>query len=71
MTRKIEIDAHDIMKINEKSASTARKQIRDLKKSLKRLKHQKVSIREYCEYFGFDLEDVLIALAKPAFKKVT
>ncbi len=67
---KIEIDTNDIMKINGKSASTARKQIQDVKKSLKRERHQKVTIKEYCMYFGFDIEEVLIVLFKSKFKKV-
>ena len=68
MTR-MEIDTSDIMKLNGKSASTARKQMQDVKKSLKKLKHQKVTIKEYSKYYGFDIDDVLIALAKPALKK--
>lgn len=67
MLKKIEIDSNDIMKINGKSASTARKQIQDVKKSLKREKHQKVTIKEYCKYFGFDIDDVLNVLFKSKF----
>ncbi|MFA5299506.1 MAG: hypothetical protein WC389_15055 [Lutibacter sp.] len=69
--KKIEIDTSDIMKLNGKSASTARKQIKDVKKSLKREKHQKLTIKEYCVYYGFNFEDVLSALSQPALKKVS
>jgi len=69
--KKIEIDTSDVMKLNGKSASTARKQIQEVKKSLNRLKHQKVSIKEYCNYFGFNYDDVASALSKSAFKKVS
>ncbi len=68
--RKIEIDSNDVMKINGKSASTARKQIQDVKKSLKRERHQKVTIKEYCTYFGFDMEEVLIVLFKSKIKNI-
>lgn len=69
--KKLEIHSSDIMKLNGKSASTARKQIQDVKKSLKKLKHQKVSIKEYCEYFGFDILEVSRLLFGAELKKVS
>jgi len=69
--KKIEIDTSDVMKLNGKSASTARKQIQEVKKSLKREKYQKITIKEYCEYYGFNIDDVLSALSQHALKKVS
>ena len=71
MFRKIVIYPSDIMLLTEKSESYARKEIQKLRIALKKEKHQKVSIKEYCQYYDFDYNDVLSALEKPAFKKVS
>ncbi|MGV8947044.1 MAG: hypothetical protein ACOH1N_11485 [Lutibacter sp.] len=68
---KIIIYPSDIMLLTGKSESYARKEIQKLRLALKKEKHQKVTIKEYCEYYGLDLNDVLIALAKPALKKAS
>ena len=61
---RIIIYSSDIMRLTDKSESFARKEIRDLKKFLNKDKHQKVSIKEYCLYYGLTLEDVLKVLFK-------
>lgn len=71
MIKKIVIYPSDIMLITEKSESYARKEIQKLRIALKKEKHQKVTIKEYCLYYDFDYNDVLSALEKPAFKKVS
>ena len=43
----------EIMKITGKSESNARKVIKSIKTLLKKEKHQKVTIEEYCYYHGF------------------
>ncbi len=71
MIKKIVIYPSGIMLLTEKSESYARKEIQKLRIALKKEKHQKVSIKEYCQYYDFDYNDVLSALEKPAFKKVS
>ena len=68
---KILIYPSDIVLLTDKSESYARKEIQNLKLALKKEKHQKVTIKEYCVYYGFDLNDVLIALAKTTLKKAS
>jgi predicted transcriptional regulator of viral defense system len=54
----------DIMILTEKSDCYARKEIQNLKKALRKENHQKVTIREYCEYYGLDLNEVVEVLSK-------
>ena len=61
----------DIMKITGKSQSFARKEIQNLKKVLQKEKHQKVTIEEYCCFFGLDIKIVLEILFKSKFKRVS
>ncbi|PKP29003.1 MAG: hypothetical protein CVU01_02180 [Bacteroidetes bacterium HGW-Bacteroidetes-18] len=70
MNRKIVIYPRDIMLLTGKSESYARKEIQRLRVALKKEKHHKVTIKEYCLYYDFDYNDVLNALEKSAFKKV-
>jgi hypothetical protein len=63
MTR-IVIYPSDIIILTNKSESYARKEIQNLKKALHKEKHQKVTIKEYCHYYGFNLEEVLRILSK-------
>jgi len=67
MTR-IVIYPSDIIILTNKSESYARKEIQSLKKALNKAKHQKVTIREYCDYYGFDLAEVLAVLANYEIK---
>jgi hypothetical protein len=46
------------MKITGKSESYARKEINSIKALLKKEKHQKVTIEEYCDYYGFKKNNV-------------
>lgn len=61
---RIVIYPSDIVKLTDKSESFARKEIQLLKKFLNREKHQKVTINEYCQYYGFNMEDVVKVLSK-------
>ncbi len=52
----------DIMKITGKSESYAREEINSIKALLKKERHQKVTIEEYCVYYGFkkiNVEEIL------------
>lgn len=71
MIKKLCIYPSDIILLTDKSESHARKEIQKLRIALKKEKHQKVSIKEYCQYYDFDYNDVLSALEKPVFKKVS
>ena len=70
MTR-IVIYPSDIIMLTEKSESYARKEIQSLKKALKKEKHQKVTIKEYCQYYGFDIVEVLGVLSKFEIKRAS
>jgi hypothetical protein len=54
----------DIIILTDKSESYARKEIQNLKRVLNKEPHQKVTIKEYCHYYGFNLEEVLGILSK-------
>ncbi len=54
----------DVIILTDKSESYARKEIQKLKKALNKEKHQKVTIKEYCQYYGFNLEEVMRVLSK-------
>ncbi|MBS3992577.1 MAG: hypothetical protein KGZ87_02555 [Bacteroidetes bacterium] len=60
--KRLVIYPSDIRLLTDKSDSYARSEIEKLKKVLNREKHQKVTIKEYCEYYGFKLEEVLAVL---------
>ena len=60
---------NDIITLTDKSESYARKEIQTLKKVLKKEKHQKVTIKEYCQYYGLNIEEVLAVLSKKSLKK--
>lgn len=59
----------DIRILTDKSESYARKEIQNLKKVLNKEKHQKVTIKEYCNYYGFNIEEVIAVLSKTDLKK--
>lgn len=61
----------DIMKITGKSESNARKVIKSIKTLLKKEKHQKVTIEEYCDYYGFNKNNVEDILFKSNFVKAS
>ena len=67
--RRIVIYTADIMDLTDKSESYARKEIQKLKKALNKEKHQKVTIKEYCHYYGLILEEVLVVLSKRNIRK--
>lgn len=70
MTR-IVIYPIDIRILTEKSESYARKEIQNLKKALNKEKHQKVTIKEYCHYYGFDIKEVVAVLSKFELKEAS
>jgi len=70
MTR-IVIYPSDIIILTNKSESYARKEIQKLKKALNKKPHQKVTIKEYCDYYGFNLEEVLSVLSKFDLQKAS
>jgi hypothetical protein len=59
----------DVMMLTDKSESYARKEIQKLKKALNKENHQKVTIKEYCHYYGLILEEVLGVLSKRNIRK--
>lgn len=59
----------DVIMLTDKSESYARKEIQKLKKALNKEKHQKVTIKEYCQYYGLILEEVLGVLSKRSIQK--
>ncbi|OAB26879.1 hypothetical protein SAMN05444395_103350 [Flavobacterium fryxellicola] len=61
---RIVIYPSDIVILTGKSESYARKEIQNLKKELEKKPCQKVTIKEYCEYYGFDLKEVTEVLSK-------
>lgn len=66
---RIVIYTADIIKLTDKSESYARKEIQNLKKILQKEKHQKVTIKEYCQYYGFCFDEVVAVLSKKGLKK--
>ncbi len=68
--KRIVIYPSDIRLLTDKSESYARKEIQNLKKVLNKEPHQKVTIREYCIYYGFNEKQVLEALSIPDLKNV-
>ena len=54
----------DVMMLTDKSESYARKEIQKLKKALNKEKHQKATIKEYCQYYDLNMEEVLGVLSK-------
>ena len=68
--KRIVIYTSDIRILTDKSESYARKEIQNLRKVLNKEKHQKVTIREYCSYYGYVEEEVLEALSVSTLKKV-
>lgn len=61
---RIVLYSSDIVILTDKSESYARKEIQNLKKVLKREPHQKVTIKEYCVYYGFKYEEVVAVLSR-------
>ena len=66
---RIVIYTSDIRLLTDKSESYARKEIQSLKRVLNKEKHQKVTIKEYCQYYGFNIDEVLAVLSKKDLKK--
>lgn len=66
---RIIIYTSDIRLLTDKSESYARKEIQNLKRVLNKEKHQKVTIKEYCQYYGFNIDEVLAVLSKKDLKK--
>lgn len=56
--KRISIDASDVAILINRDISTAQKLIRTIKDSLNKKRHQRVTIREFCEYEGFSYDEV-------------
>ncbi|KQB41440.1 hypothetical protein RCH33_1612 [Flavobacterium daejeonense] len=61
---RIVIYPKDIVRLTNKSESYARKELQRIKKALNKLDHQKITIKEYCEYYDFNLNEVTTLLDK-------
>lgn len=61
---RIVIYPNDIMALTNKSNSYARKEIRSIKKALNKQDYQMLTIKEYCEYYAFDFNEVMALLEK-------
>ncbi|NDP26654.1 MAG: hypothetical protein GZ087_04400 [Flavobacterium sp.] len=68
---RIVIYPSDIIILTGKSESYARKDIQKIKKEINKKSHQKLTIKEYCQYYGFDLEEVLKVLSKFEHKRAS
>ena len=69
--RRIVIYPSDIRMLTDKSESYARKEIQNLKRALNKEKHQKVTIKEYCGYYGLNEEQVMGVLSMSELKNVS
>lgn len=56
--KRIIIFTADVMKIYECSESTASRKLNQCRFALAKLKHQSISIKEFCEYFSLNYADV-------------
>jgi hypothetical protein len=61
---RIVIYPSDIMALTNKSNSYARKEIQRIKKALNKQNHHMLTIKEYCEYYAFDIQEVIAVLEK-------
>ena len=61
---RIVIYPKDIMLLTNKSESYARKEIHRIKKAINKQNYQQLTIKEYCEYYAFDLNEVITVLDK-------
>ncbi|OGS69039.1 MAG: hypothetical protein A3F91_00265 [Flavobacteria bacterium RIFCSPLOWO2_12_FULL_35_11] len=61
----------DVLLLTNKSESYARRVIQNLKRSLNKEKHQIVTIKEYCQYYGLDVDEVIAALNKCELNKAS
>lgn len=55
---RIVIYPKDIVRLTNKSESYARKELQRIKKALNKQSHHKITIKEYCEYYAFDIDEV-------------
>ncbi|HEY9220435.1 MAG TPA: hypothetical protein VIO43_02540 [Lutibacter sp.] len=61
----------DVQLLTNKSETYARRAIQNLKKSLNREKHQVVTIKEFCHYFGYNVDEVIATLSKYELNKAS
>ena len=55
--KRITIDPSDIEILIGRDIGTAQKLLRTIKDALGKKKHQRVTIKEFCDYIGFPFED--------------
>ena len=68
---RIVIYPSDIIILTGKSESYARKEIQNIKRELNKRSCQKITIREYCAYYGFDFSEVIAVLSKFEIKQAS
>ncbi|RTL56249.1 MAG: hypothetical protein EKK37_17400 [Sphingobacteriales bacterium] len=59
---RLDIYLQDVMIISGCSAATASRKIKQVKDALGKKEVQRVTIKEYCDYYGYDYSDILIQL---------
>lgn len=56
---RIDIFNADVIRISGCSESTATRKINECRDAFAKLPHQKITIREYCHYYGYDYIEIL------------
>ncbi len=56
--KKIIITSNEVKCVLKVSPSYARRCIRQIKQTLKKEKHQVLTLKEFCKYYGFDQEQI-------------
>ncbi len=56
--KRICIYAKDVMLVTGRTERYGRKILKEIKEDLKKKKHQLVTIREFCDYMGLEIEEV-------------
>lgn len=67
MTRLI-MEPKEVQIITQKSEGYCRKIIRTIKKELSKAPHQKITVTEFCAYYGLDVVEVQDALTSFYFR---
>lgn len=61
---RISIDPSDVAILIGRDISTAQRLMRTIKDSLEKKKHQRVTIKEFCDYMGFPFDDTFNMINK-------
>lgn len=60
--RRIDLFNADVRQISGCSENTASRKIKQCKEALGKQEHQPITIREFCDYYGYDYTEVLNVL---------